>query len=212
MADRCLQRPDCTSVTIRREKDFIITTKNLSVHSVSTVRDMWWMLLFAVAKTLGSSVSLFGPYPIKMAWVYLTRGPGPVGPVWAPYTIHLIDFCPPQSGPVPWLPLFHSHGIPQRSVFEQAALELPATRHRSCQSCYFRELGEVRENVYDVCEGERFRVSCPHHSTLEDSSPVTASNINMSSHSHKHTVKENSLEVYWWRSGQLIQPVLCCHP
>lgn len=42
------------------------------------------------------------------------------------------------------------------------------------------------ENVYDVCEGERFRVSCPHHSTHEDSRPVTASNINMSSQSYKH--------------------------
>lgn len=50
--------------------------------------------------------------------------------------------------------------------------------------------------MYDVCEGERFRVSCLHHSTLEDSSPVTALNINMSSQSYKHMVKENSWEVY----------------
>lgn len=48
--------------------------------------------------------------------------------------------------------------------------------------------------MYDVCEGERFRVSCPHHSTLEDSSPVTVSNINMSSQSHKHMVQRNSLD------------------
>lgn len=51
------------------------------------------------------------------------------------------------------------------------------------------------ENVYCVCEGERFRVSCPHHSTLEDSGPVTVSNINMSSRAYKHMVKANSLEV-----------------
>lgn len=38
MADRCLQRPDCISVTIRREMDFITTAKN---PSISTARDMW---------------------------------------------------------------------------------------------------------------------------------------------------------------------------
>lgn len=51
------------------------------------------MLLFTVAKTLGFPVSLFDSYLIQMAWVYHTRGPGPVGSVWASYTLHPIDFC-----------------------------------------------------------------------------------------------------------------------
>lgn len=34
--------------------------------------------------------------------------------------------------------------------------------------------------MHDVFEGVRFRVSCPHHSTPEDSSPVMVSNINIS--------------------------------
>lgn len=34
------------------------------------------MLLFAVAQTLASPVSLFGSNPVQMAWVYRTRGPG----------------------------------------------------------------------------------------------------------------------------------------
>lgn len=76
MADRCLQRPDCTSVTIRREKDFVYVCgfamthnhhyyhQKSQSHSIFTVRNMWWMLLFAVAKTLGSPVSLWQlPYP-----------------------------------------------------------------------------------------------------------------------------------------------------
>lgn len=207
MADRCLQRPDCTFVTIRRKKGFTTTTKNPSPLHLHCKGHVVKAPLFAEAKTLGSPVSLFGPYPIQMAWVYLTRGLCLVGPVWPPYAVYPIDFYPPQCRLVPWLALFQSHGIPQRSVFEQAALELPATRRRSCQSCYFRELGEERENVYRVCEGERFRVSCPHHCTLEDSSPVTASNI-MSSQSYKHVVKKNCLEVYWLRSVWLIKSVL----
>lgn len=59
-------------------------------------------------------------------------------------------FLPPCR-PIPWLRLFHYHGIPRLSMLEQAPLELPATWHGSCQSCYFRELDEERENVHYVC-------------------------------------------------------------
>lgn len=48
-------------------------------HQRVPVRNMWWMLLFAVAQTLGSPVSLFGSDPVQMAWVYRTRGPGSSG-------------------------------------------------------------------------------------------------------------------------------------
>lgn len=51
------------------------------------------MFLFTVAKTLGSPVSNF--YPIQMAWVYRTRGPGQV---WASSTIQPIDFYPSVEG------------------------------------------------------------------------------------------------------------------
>lgn len=67
-------------------------------------------------------------------------------------------------------------------------LVLPATWRRSCQSCYFRALGEERGKCVR-CLWLRFWVSCPHHGTLEDSSLVTVSNINMSSQSYKHMVK-----------------------
>lgn len=147
------------------------------------------MLLFTVAETVGFPVSLF--YPIQMAWVYLTKGPSLSG-FCVGLLYHQSHRFLPQHGPLPDCISFTCCGIPQHSVLEQAVLEFPQTWCRSCQSCYFRELDEERRkmSMMHVCvcvrERKRFTVSCPHHSTLEDSSPVAASNINMSSQNYKH--------------------------
>ncbi len=194
MADRCLQRPDCTSVTIRRETDFTTTTKSpsqLHVHREGHVVNA--SLCFGKNTGLpclhlwprlypdGLGVSHQGPRPSRscVGQLYHPSHPFP------PTTRLSMDRFPDCLS-------FTATGFLSARRLEQAALELPATRRRSCQSCYFRGRGEERENVYDVCERERFRVSCPHHSTLEDSSPVMALNINMSSQSYKHMVKENT--------------------
>lgn len=72
----------------------------------------------------------------------------------APCTIHPFNSNPPQRGPRPLTASLSQLQILQLPVFERPALELPAARRRSCQSCYFRELGEERENMYDVCVRE----------------------------------------------------------
>ena len=68
------------------------------------------MLLFAVAKTLGSPVSLFGRYPIQMARVYLTRGSRAQWVLCRPpfLTIHSIDFNPER---LPDCPSFTATGF-----------------------------------------------------------------------------------------------------
>ena len=139
------------------------------------------------------------------------QGPGPSGScVGLPFfAIHPIDFHPPQRGPVPWLALFHSRGIPQNAPCSRGLLSSyrqPGTDR--VKAVILESCSEERENVYEVCEAERFRVSCPHHSTREGSCPVTALNINMSTRSYKHRLKENSSKVYRWSSVWLIRSVL----
>lgn len=55
--------------------------------SISTMRNMWGILSFTLAKTMGFPVSNL--YPNQMAWVYRTRGRGQV---WASSTTHSVDF------------------------------------------------------------------------------------------------------------------------
>lgn len=188
MADRCLQRPDCTSVTMRREKDIVCVLvppprpPKIQVPSIVTVRDMWRMLWKKHCAPLSASLA-----------ATLSRWPGSISPG---AQVQRVLYRPPiyHQGYLPtsvWpgsltAPLSQPQDSSALRVREMAALELPASRRRSCQSCYFRALGQERENVFDVCRGERFRVSCPHHSTLENSSPVTVSNINISSQRYKH--------------------------
>lgn len=59
----------------------------IPAHSISTARNMWWILSFTLAKTMGFPVSNF--YPNQMAWMYHTRGPGQV---WASSTTHSVHF------------------------------------------------------------------------------------------------------------------------
>lgn len=59
----------------------------IPAHSISTARNMWWILSFTLAKTMGFPVSNF--YPNQMAWMFHTRGPGQV---WASSTTHSVHF------------------------------------------------------------------------------------------------------------------------
>lgn len=164
------------------------TTKKTPVHSISAAKDMWWMPLFAVAQKPQTLVSCQPPWPsIQMAWVYLARGPGQVGPVWAPLH-HPSHRYPPLTGSLsqPWdssalrvlAGCSRVTGKPGTDRVKAVILENWVRRGKMCTRF--------------VSEWERFRVSCPHHGTHEGSSPVTASSINMSSQSYKHMLGENS--------------------
>lgn len=177
MADRCLQRPDCTSVTIRREQDFV------PVLYPTTATKKSWSTTLAAARDFGKCL-ISGSYPGS---VPQTEQLVCVGPLYHPSH---------QFLPTPAWPGSLTASLSQDSSVLRFLAGCSRVTGNTAQivSKLLFQSGE-RENVYNVCE--RFRVSCPHHSTLEDSSPVTVSNINMSSRSYKHTVRENHLEVRW---------------
>lgn len=76
-----LWREDFLPATAAKKK------KKIPAHSISTTRNMWWILSFTLAKTMGFPVSNF--YPNQMAWVYHSRGPGQA---WGSSTTHSVDF------------------------------------------------------------------------------------------------------------------------
>lgn len=130
MADRCLQRSDCDH---KKGEGFNHYRPKNPLH-------LHCKRLVVYAPLLGKNTGL--PCQPQSRWL---------GCISSGARVQWVLCGPPMpSTPsiscrlAPWLPLFHSLGIPQRSVFEQPALELPAARRRSCQSCYFREPGEER--------------------------------------------------------------------
>ena len=128
------------------------------------------------------------------------RAPAWVGSVWASYTTSPIDFylsmdrsltasllhavgflCTPC-----WSRLFSSFHKPGADRVKAVILESWTRRGGKWAWCTCVRLSVCVWERERERERKRFTVSCPHHSTLEDSSPVAASNINMSSQNYKH--------------------------
>lgn len=144
------------------------------------------MLLFW-AKTLGCPVNLSPD-----GWGVSHQGPGSSGSCVGP-------LChPPHRFLADWLPdclSFTALGFLSAPCSSSLLSSYQPPGVDRVKAVILENRVRRGENVYCVCERERFRVSCPHHSTLEDSGPVTVSNINMSSRAYKNMVKANSLEV-----------------
>lgn len=109
MADRCLQKPHCTCVTIRGKKGvggwvlcvclsctFWPVLKKKTLHSVFTVTDVWWMSLSAVARKPKHWPGLSASHPDGPG-LSCHGGPRASGRSEGPQKfIHPIDFHSPQ--------------------------------------------------------------------------------------------------------------------
>lgn len=88
MADRCLQRPDCTSVTIRRKKGFTTTTKNPSPLHLHCTGHVVNAPLFLFGKNTGLPCQPLWPLPYPDGLGVSHQGPRPsgscVGPLYRP--------------------------------------------------------------------------------------------------------------------------------
>lgn len=147
------------------------TTTKIPVYSIFTVHT-WWMLLYGTNTGLPCQC----PWPPTLSrWRESTLSGAQAQ--WVLCGIY-----------IPFIPLISTclnvNWIPDWVSFTATGfLSIPCSS--GPLSCYWQpgaervkavileNWGERRENVHDVFEGERFRVSCPYHSTLEDSSPVT---------------------------------------